>query len=76
MGRRRPFQIPKMAGYTVSSSRNDVTRPPIIGAAIRFMTSAPVPVLQRTGHQTDDHRRDGHELRTEALRRALDDALA
>jgi len=30
-----------MAGYTISSMRNEVIRPPIIGAAMRFMTSAP-----------------------------------
>jgi hypothetical protein len=33
----------------VSSIANDVTSPPTIGAAIRFMTSAPVPVLHMTG---------------------------
>ena len=53
-----------------------MTSPPIMGAAIRFMTSAPVPVLQSTGTRPMIHRGDGHELRAEPLRRALDDALA
>ncbi len=39
----------KIAGYTVNSSRNDVASPPTIGAAIRFITSAPVPVLTMIG---------------------------
>ncbi len=39
----------RVHGYTVSSRRKVVTSPPTIGAAIRFMTSAPVPVLHSTG---------------------------
>ncbi len=43
------FQILYTAGYTRSSSRNDVTNPPIIGAAMRFITSAPAPVDHMIG---------------------------
>ena len=32
-----------MAGYTNSTTTTAVTTPPTIGAAIRFVTSAPVP---------------------------------
>jgi len=39
----RHFHKAKIAGYTSSSSRNEVKIPPIIGAAMRFITSAPVP---------------------------------
>lgn len=38
-----------MAGYTSGSIRNEVKMPPIIGAAIRFMTSEPVPVAHMIG---------------------------
>ncbi len=37
----RHFHNAKIAGYTNSSRMNDVNIPPIIGAAIRFITSAP-----------------------------------
>jgi hypothetical protein len=48
-GRESSFLCSIAQGYTVSSRKNDVTTPPIMGAAIRFMTSAQIPVLQRTG---------------------------
>ena len=32
-----------------SSRRKEVTTPPTMGAAMRFMTSAPVPVLHMRG---------------------------
>src|SRR5207302_5486287 len=47
----RPFQTRYSAGYTTSSSRAEVTTPPTIGAAMRFITSAPVPVDQSTGRR-------------------------
>jgi hypothetical protein len=37
-----------MEGMTMSVSRVEETIPPIIGTAMRYMTSEPVPVLQRT----------------------------
>lgn len=39
----RHFHSANMAGYTTNSKTNDVKIPPIIGAAMRFITSAPVP---------------------------------
>jgi len=33
-----------MAGYTSNSNKKEVNMPPIMGAAIRFMTSEPVPM--------------------------------
>ncbi len=38
-----------MAGYTSSTTTTDVMMPPTIGAAIRFITSAPVPLLHMIG---------------------------
>src|SRR5689334_16613221 len=56
----------------ISSVRNaEVMRPPTIGAAIRFMTSAPVPSLQRSGTRPEHHRGHGHELRPHALNSSL-----
>src|SRR5438876_8513407 len=40
-----------MAGYTNSSSKKEVQIPPTMGAAMRFMTSAPVPVLHMMGNR-------------------------
>src|SRR2546422_4548125 len=50
----RPFsarerQRKKIAGYTTSSITVEVMTPPIIGVAMRFITSAPAPWLQRIG---------------------------
>src|SRR5437667_4153738 len=42
-GRSRPFHQAKIAGYTSNSSTNEVMTPPTIGAAIRFIASAPAP---------------------------------
>jgi len=39
------FQIKYKAGMTISVRMVELTIPPIIGAAMRFMTSAPVPVV-------------------------------
>src|SRR5262249_1421972 len=49
--RRLTFHTAKSAGYTSSSSTPEVTTPPTIGAAMRFMTSAPVPWDHRTGNR-------------------------
>jgi hypothetical protein len=38
-----------MAGYTSNSNAKLVTNPPTIGAAIRFMRSAPVPADHMIG---------------------------
>jgi large-conductance mechanosensitive channel len=38
-----------VAGYATSSKMNEVTMPPIIGAAMRFMTSAPAPADHMIG---------------------------
>jgi hypothetical protein len=40
----RRFQIKYKTGMTISVRMVELTMPPIIGAAIRFITSAPVPV--------------------------------
>ena len=45
----RRFQIKYRAGMTISVRMVELTMPPIIGAAIRFMTSAPVPVVHIMG---------------------------
>jgi hypothetical protein len=50
--------------------------PPTIGAAIRFITSAPVPEAHMTGSRPINRRQHGHQLGPDALRRALDDRLA
>ena len=41
--KRRERQRKKIAGYTTSSITVEVTTPPIIGVAMRFITSAPAP---------------------------------
>jgi hypothetical protein len=46
-------------------------RPPTIGAASRFMTSAPDPVGPEQRHQADKHGRDGHQLGPDPLDRAF-----
>ena len=43
------FQRANRTGYTTSSRTKLVARPPTIGAAIRFIVSAPAPVDQRIG---------------------------
>jgi len=45
-----------MTGRTSSSRRVELTIPPTIGAAIRFMTSALAPDLQRIGTNPAIHR--------------------
>src|SRR6266852_3171190 len=45
----RHFHRAKIAGYTTNSSTNEVKIPPIIGAAMRFITSAPVSWLHMIG---------------------------
>ena len=40
--------------------------PPITGAAIRFITSAPVPVDHMIGNQPEEHRGHRHELGPDA----------
>ena len=64
-----------MAGMTMRVSSVDETMPPIIGTAMRCMTSEPVPVLHmmgsRPGHD-GDHR---HHLRPHALDRADHDGV-
>ena len=47
--RPRERQIVYIAGMTISVRIVDVTMPPTIGAAIRFITSAPVPALHMMG---------------------------
>ena len=39
----RRFQIKYRTGMTISVRMVELTMPPIIGAAMRFITSAPVP---------------------------------
>ena len=59
-----------MAGMTTSVRIVDEIMPPIIGTAMRCMTSDPVPVAphdrQQSGHDGDDR----HHLRAHALDRA------
>ena len=43
------FQIKYKTGITISVKMVELTMPPIMGAAIRFMTSAPVPVVHMIG---------------------------
>ena len=43
-------------------SRGAVSMPPIIGAAIRLITSEPVPWPRRIGSQAGEDHRDGHRL--------------
>ena len=52
----------------------DVMTPPIIGAAMRFITSAPLCVVgdHMMGKQTEQNGADGHDLRADALHRAFD----
>ena len=49
--------------------------PPTIGAAMRRMTSAPVPVAQRIGQQGEEGRDDGHRLGPDPLHRSVVDRL-
>src|ERR1035438_841377 len=65
---RRERQMKKMAGYTANSITVEVTTPPIMGVAMRFITSAPAPWLQRMGRRpamSSAHERDrvGRERR-------------
>ena len=45
----RSFQSEYTAGITTSVRIVDEIMPPTIGAAMRFITSAPVPVLHKIG---------------------------
>ena len=56
---------------TISVSIALLTIPPTIGAAIRFMTLAPVPALQRIGSKPGDDGNDGHHLGSDPLHRAF-----
>ncbi len=53
----------------------EVTTPPIIGAAMRFITSAPDWVVgdHMIGNETEQDGADRHDLGADALHRALDD---
>ena len=64
-----------------SSVRNAlVTSPPSMGAATRFMISAPAPSAPKQRQQADGHRGDGHDLGTQSLNGpfsvGLDDVFA
>ena len=52
-----------------------MTRPPTMGAAMRFITSAPVPVDHMMGSRPMHGREHGHGLGPDALHRAVDDGL-
>ncbi len=45
----RRFMMKKITGVMISTCTVDVTMPPMIGAAIGFMTSDPIPVLHMIG---------------------------
>ena len=72
----RPFQIANTAGYTVSSSRNDVARPPTIGARDPLHHVGAGAGAPQDRHQADHHRQHGHQLGPDAAGRAVDDRLA
>ena len=59
----------------MSVSNVDDTMPPIIGTAMRCMTSDPVPVLHMIGKQPGHDGDDGHHLGPHALDRADHDGL-
>ena len=50
----------------------EVTMPPTIGAAIGFITSEPMPVSQRIGHETGKNGSDGHQFWTQTLYGSFD----
>ena len=54
----------------------EVTTPPIMGVAMRFITSAPAPWLHRIGRQAGDNHAGGHGFRADALDRAVIDGVA
>jgi len=45
----RPRQIAKIAGNAINTINNEVPIPPSIGAAMRFITSEPLPSLNMMG---------------------------
>ena len=59
----------------MSVSNVDDTMPPIIGTAMRCMTSEPVPVLHMMGKQPGHDGDDRHHLRPHALDRADHDGV-
>ena len=64
-----------MAGITIRVSKVGETMPPIIGTAMRRITSDPVPVLHRIGSRArhdGDHR---HHLRPDAIDGARHDGF-
>ena len=58
---------------TTSVSKVEETIPPIIGTAMRCITSDPVPWLHMIGNSPAMMAADGHHLRADALKRAAPD---
>ena len=56
-----------MAGITIKVRTVDETMPPIMGTAMRCITSEPVPVLHRMGRQPCHDGGNGHHLWPDAL---------
>ena len=57
-------------GSPPGSGRRWSRSPPIIGAATRFMISAPAPCAHSSGSSAARHRGDGHDLRAAAAARS------
>src|SRR5262252_4143582 len=62
-----------MAGITTKVSRVDETMPPIIGTAMRCMTSEPVPLLHNIGSSPAMMAATVHHLGPHALDRSFPD---
>jgi hypothetical protein len=65
-----------MAGITNRESKGAVIMPPIMGAAIRRMTSDPVPVPIMIGNQAGDDGGHGHGLGAHPHDRAFHDGVS
>ena len=72
--RRRSNQV-DAAGITSIDSSGAVIMPPIIGAAMRCMTSLPAPAPQHDRQQAGDDHGDRHGLGSDAQDRALADGI-
>lgn len=67
---RQTTALPQCEDYRIDRQfQKEGTSPPTIGAAIRFITSAPVPVLHRTGAPTAPRRPPGRHAPTAATAR-------
>jgi hypothetical protein len=64
-----------MAGMTIRVSKVEETIPPIVGRAIRCITSDPVPLLPKDRDETRHDGDDGHHFRPHPSRRAEIDRL-